>query len=265
MQAVQPCMRKASVRECETDWVCLFATHSCLRRSSLLLLLLPSSWHQCEYPADDVTTSPRGPDDAQSQARFPHKPLKHQNNLLSYWACVRDGMFEGTRGAVPLRSGWPQFMWSQFPIKHTFHSCLPPPWLLYWVCSCWHLIARTSVDLNVASWIRTRSSLCRRRFMHLYAIYSCVLSLWWENKTLSFTLPLYWSTCSIVILRNSSRSNITEWGFHFAVIKNKHPITTARRADASLKGLFAYSPKEFCDSSEFPMITRWHDRVNRSH
>lgn len=126
MQAVQPCMRKASVRECETDWVCLFATHSCLRRSSLLLLLLPSSWHQCEYPADDVTTSPRGPDDAQSQARFPHKPLKHQNNLLSYWACVRDGMFEGTRGAVPLRSGWPQFMWSQFPIKHTFHSCLPP-------------------------------------------------------------------------------------------------------------------------------------------
>lgn len=41
----------------------------------------------------------------------------------------------------------------------------------------------------------------------------------------------------------------------FAVIK-KHPIITARQADASLKGLLAYSLKEFCDSSEFLMITR---------
>lgn len=214
MQAVQPCMRKASVRECETDWVCLFATHSCLRRSSLLLLLLPSSWHQCEYPADDVTTSPRGQTTHKVKLGF------HTNHLNIKTICCPTGLVcetgclraHGTQchsDLVDLNLCDPNF---QLSIRFT--------WLLSWVCSCWHLIAQTSVDLNVASWIRTRCSLCRRRFTHLYAIYSCVLSLWWENTTLSFTLPLYWSTCSIVILRNSSRNNITECGFHLLLLKN---------------------------------------------
>lgn len=54
----------------------------------------------------------KGPDDVQSQAWFPQRPVKHQNNLLSNCACVCErggeggrGCFEGTHGTVPLSQG----------------------------------------------------------------------------------------------------------------------------------------------------------------
>lgn len=37
----------------------------------------------------------------QSQAQFPQRPVKHQNNLLSNCACVWKGLFGGTLATKP--------------------------------------------------------------------------------------------------------------------------------------------------------------------
>ncbi len=85
---------------CERERVC--GAHSCPWWSSLLLFLPPWSWHWCEYPEDDVTASTAGQTLVQSQAQFPQRPVKHQNNLLSNCACV--WVFGGTLWHLPVNS-----------------------------------------------------------------------------------------------------------------------------------------------------------------
>lgn len=86
------------------------------------------------------------------------------------------------------------------------------------------------------------------------------------GKTKHYPLLCHCIDQHVVLLYCETHQGATSQNVDFILLLlKKHPIITARRADVSLKGLFAYSPKEFCDSSEFLMITRRLDRVNRSH
>lgn len=96
MRAVRRCVRGACVREC----VCLrlpaagrgeVLSCCCFLRADTGVNI--QQMMSRPRPGGGARWGEGQEGGAESLARFPHRPVNHHNNLLSYWARVRGGMF----------------------------------------------------------------------------------------------------------------------------------------------------------------------------
>lgn len=140
---------------CEQSWwVC--GAHSCPCSASLLLFLLPWSWHWYEYPEDDVTTSTASQTAVQSQAQFPQRPVKHQNNLLSNCACAC-----GFLGVLLAIHSHTRAIQNCLNFNHLV--------LLEILCLFWDMILKSICILQLWSYKHVKLAPAPERFIHLWS------------------------------------------------------------------------------------------------